>query len=732
MIRSLMTAVTGVRAHQTMLDVTGNNIANVNTVGFKKDYTIFSDLMYQTQKSASGAGDELGGIDPAQVGLGVNVTAIETIFTQGSASYTGSASDMMIQGSGFFVYKSGTSEVYSRSGATVRDENSDLVLSGSGYYLQGYEITEDPLNTGEYVRSSELSNINVPVGKKIEPRATTEVQYQCNLDSRTDAYLPYGFMDLPLNAYTGWTGNDSGTAKVSIDGFDCDIRYKSLSDLPSGNSAGDDGSNYLEIYIDDGIEAGDKQKSIIFDMRDIDSGTGRPSLSCRTEFINVGSASEGGDMPQLSVVYDDDTGTLKLFNEDSEVVFETNLAERMNYKSFVLTDRSTNPSTTYPVIAEFDESVVNREFSGGNASDMSKTLTTLTMWYPNPEADGEEGGGVVKMTAQVYLNPDGTFTVPALPENTDANGDLYIPIEGTLPGAFNENQGIRLKVSDDGTYLDFQQALDPANPVKFESVAQINIGGYHSVKKTIYDDNGNEHTLEVNFKKLTTNRWRWEAYIVETDSDGNESYSNIIPDPHAGEIEFNGAGLIQNAVTSDNTRHGNNDESNARVEIDIPFSLNGQSNSTVTLNFGGSGEALMGITQFASTTTTKAIYQDGYTMGILEKFSIGVDGTVTGTYSNGKNIPMYRVALAMFANEQGLEKIGDSLFSASVNSGVANIDPANSNGKGSIMSQNLEMSNVDLTEEFTHLIIAQRGFQANARTITTSDQVLEEVVNLKR
>ena len=97
MIRSLMTAVTGVRAHQTMLDVTGNNIANVNTVGFKKDYTIFSDLMYQTQKSASGAGDELGGIDPAQVGLGVNVTAIETIFTQGSASYTGSASDMMMR-----------------------------------------------------------------------------------------------------------------------------------------------------------------------------------------------------------------------------------------------------------------------------------------------------------------------------------------------------------------------------------------------------------------------------------------------------------------------------------------------------------------------------------------------------------------------------------------------------------------------------------------------------------
>ena len=96
------------------------------------------------------------------------------------------------------------------------------------------------------------------------------------------------------------------------------------------------------------------------------------------------------------------------------------------------------------------------------------------------------------------------------------------------------------------------------------------------------------------------------------------------------------------------------------------------------------------------------------------------------------NIPLYRVALATFANEQGLEKVGNTMFAATVNSGNANIDGATTNGKGSIMSQYLEMSNVDLTEEFTHLIIAQRGFQANTRVVTVSDQILEEVVNLKR
>ena len=185
MLRSLMTAVTGVRAHQTMLDVTGNNIANANTTGFKKDSTVFADLMYQASKSASGAGDTRGGINPAQVGLGVSVSAIETIHTQGSASFTGNNSDMMIQDKGFFVYKDGNSQLFSRSGALVLDANSDMVLSGQGYQLQGYKIEETPLDG--YQQASDLSTVNIPLGQKIDAKATTRVDYQCNLDSRTNA-----------------------------------------------------------------------------------------------------------------------------------------------------------------------------------------------------------------------------------------------------------------------------------------------------------------------------------------------------------------------------------------------------------------------------------------------------------------------------------------------------------------------------------------------------------------
>ena len=707
MLRSLFTAVTGVRAHQTMLDVTGNNIANANTTGFKKDFTIFADMMYQAQKYASGAGDTRGGVNPAQVGLGVSVSAIETIHTQGSASYTGNPSDMMIQGRGFFVYRSGTQTYYSRSGATVLDANSDLVQAGTGNYLQGYEITEDPLDPTQYVRASDLSNVNIQLGKKIEPKATSEVRFQCNLDSRSNAYLPYGYPDLPFNTRAGLSKNDpSGTAKVSFGGDDFDLSFNTA--LTTGST----GTGYLTITFDDGVT--NPAPTIVFDMIGInDDGT--PVLDITSTPSNPITLGPSGTN-SYNILYDDDTGLLKLQDATTnEVVFQNNLKIGMNYKSFSVTDTMADPKVTYPIIAEFNEAVV----TNGSASELAQTGATLTMWWEDPAAPGS----VNQMQAQVYFNPDGTFA-------------SVNPITGTFPGPFNATSLI-IEPSDNGQYLEIKQAKDPTNPTNFQNVSQINIGGYHATKTTIYDSLGNQHTLEVNFKKDTKeNRWRWEAFLVNDDAE--IEYNVGIPNPNCGEIEFNGDGTINNVVSSDGTRHSVSDGENVYMEIDIPFSLDGTENSSsVILNFGGglgknAGDILNGVTQFASETTTKAVYQDGYPMGVLENYSIGQDGTITGAYSNGKNIPLYRVAIATFANEQGLEKIGDTMFRETVNSGTANIDPAQVNGKGTIISQTLEMSNVDLTEEFTHLIIAQRGFQANTRVITTSDQILEEVVNLKR
>ncbi len=871
MLRSLFTAVTGVRAHQTMLDVTGNNISNVNTTGFKKDNAIFADLMYQANKYAAGAGDARGGINPAQVGLGVSVSAIETIHTQGSASYTGNASDMMIQDKGFFVYSDGNMQLFSRSGALTLDANSDMVMSGTGYKLQGYEYEKQPA-TGEYQQASSLSTVNIPLGQKIDASATTRVDYQCNLDSRSNAYLSYGFADIPFNSNVGHSTSSQGYAVVSMDGADYNMSFTtsgldlnpaefSATAIAAGNSAYNASGTGVQQYLNIGLSSGGKTTTIGFDMTNIDKndeGTGLPNLCLPSivydeenaawnyptvpdvgnddltfvgildnsgHFFSANSLENNTDitgnftiseteqdvldsyMPvyqfpgstpprYFAAQYDDNSGTLKLrtlsFYDGAEditntatsagietdfagvaalaikanpTVFTYNVKENMNYTSFklegapsVMVDNGENvaANVSYQFLAEFDERAVDI------GSDLSKTSSKMTLWYfgySNADAATEnyaQGTAVERMhklEATVYFKTDGTFDSIEWGDTNNDNAPLgYRIVAGTLPNGeaagpnFQIAVGTSSSASSKADTLNFMQAQNLDNPGTLDQLGvwstkgTVNQGAYHSTKLTIYDDNGKEHTLEVSFKKLTENRWRWEAYLVEkNETTGEYDLVNIIPTPNCGEIEFDGSGRISSAISdsNDNQRRGVTDRfPNAEVEITIPFSLEGTPNSPIILNFGGGvgagGSALDGVTQFASETTTKPIYQDGYTMGVLKNYSVALDGTITGSYDNGINLPIYRVALATFANEQGLEKVGDSMFQATVNSGNANIDGATTNGKGKIMSQYLEMSNVDLTEEFTHLIIAQRGFQANTRVVTVSDQILEEVVNLKR
>lgn len=834
MLRSLMTAVTGVRAHQTMLDVTGNNIANANTTGFKKDSTLFADLMYQSSKSASGAGDARGGINPAQVGLGVSVSAIETIHSQGSASFTGNASDMMVQGKGFFVYKEGNSQLYSRSGALVLDANSDMVLSGQGYKLQGYKMEETPLEG--YQQAADLSTVNIPLGQKIDAKATTRVDYQCNLDSRSNAYLSYGFADLPFNVTAGWKGNSTGTARITMKGTDYDMSFVTTGvkspNVAYNNGAAGAGSGNGINYLNIDIASSGATTTLTFDITGVDKDTGLPNLrlptidtsgtatfmtqtpSATTNFagwINTATntftdgttlpavgtdtsgylpvyAFPGKNPPQyFAVQYDDSTGAFRIREVEYDnttgqpvadgdnisvkaALFTYNVKDNMNYTNFQIKGSpnddnvppaaKVNGEVTYNFIAEFDESVTR---GSNDISSLGKTQSRLKLWYYGYSNADIQGGALDanavqkmhRLDALVNFNADGSFeSIEWESRDGEAPAGYHIENwESTINGTatpvgpnFQIAIGSSSAASSKSDTLNFKQAQDIDNPGNvsdsgaWQTTGTVYQGGYHATKLTIYDDNGKDHTLEVTFKKLTENRWRWEAFLVEQDDSGQDVLVNIVPEPHSGEIEFDGSGRISNAVadsTSAQRRGDGNDRyPNAEVEIAIPFSLNGQPNSVVTLNFGGGvgsgGSAIEGVTQFASETTTKPVYQDGYTMGVLKSYSVAVDGVITGSYDNGVNIPLYRVALATFANEQGLEKVGNTMFQASVNSGNPNIDGATTNGKGSIMSQYVEMSNVDLTEEFTHLIIAQRGFQANARTVTVSDQILEEVVNLKR
>lgn len=389
MLRSLFSGISGLRAHQTMLDVVGNNIANVNTTGYKTSQTQFQDTLSQLIMSASSAQGGTGGTNPAQVGLGVKVAGVTTSFTPGSSQLTGRSTDMMIQGDGFFTVRQGNQTFYTRAGSFDFDATGQMVLPGSGALVQGWMAVGGVVDT-----NSAITDLRIPAGALMAAKASTSAIYEGNLQQ--------------------------------------------------------------------------------------DAATG---------------------------------------------------------------------------------TVLNRD----------------------------------------------------------------IPV---------------------------------------------------------YDSTGTKTTLSLQFTKSAT------GWSVSADGGATSTA-----------MTFNAAGALT-----------------------TPTSLTA---GAVTVN-------LSAITGFAGVNTVKALSQDGYAAGTLESFSLGGDGVITGTFSNSLKQVIGQIAIASFNNPAGLEKAGGSLFRTTANSGLAQVGSPGSGGRGTLAGGSLEMSNVDLSQEFTSLIIAQRGFQANSRVITTSDTILEELINLKR
>ena len=232
----------------------------------------------------------------------------------------------------------------------------------------------------------------------------------------------------------------------------------------------------------------------------------------------------------------------------------------------------------------------------------------------------------------------------------------------------------------------------------------------HSTSINVYDSLGNAHFLAVTYKHVGENEWEWTADLPE---EPNLSISNA-----AGVIRFDTSGMIDSPNPSS----------------PITFSPFGAQIISLDLIFNGMGNTLDGITQFGSSTTTRAEYQDGYSTGILQTLAFGPNGNgiLYGSFSNGQVRPMAQIALANFNNPEGLERSGNNTFTTTANSGLPIISVALQGGAGGIIPGALEQSNVDLSTEFTNMIVSQRGFQANSRVITTQDALMAEAVNLVR
>jgi len=481
MMRSLYSGVSGLQNHQTRMDVVGNNLANVNTTGFKKNRVTFQDMLSQSQKGAARPNNQVGGVNPQQVGLGMQIASIDTIHTQGSMQTTGVKTDVAIMGNGFFVLRNGDTKLYSRAGAFGLDQEGMLVNPANGMRVQGWQAQTEGGTT--FINSSaSVGDLKIPVGQKDPAKATSEVFAACNLNKLTPT--------IPANATPEEIRN--GTWSTTYDIYD---------------SFG----GPLELRMDYTRSLG---------------ADGQPIANQWRSRVTIIDRNGAEIVPQLAV-----GGTPNAAGDNN-------------------------------LIVQFDN---------------FGTLESVSNAAGGRDADG------TLATALSFLVPE-----TAVPEGADA-----------------------------------------ANP----------------------------------------------AFAA-------------------------GAG--------------------------------GQLTQTLNLNIGGVGSFTNSSTQYAQESSNKIFRQDGYGMGYLEDFRIDQSGVITGVYSNGTNRALGQLALGSFTNPGGLEKAGDNNYAVSINSGDADIGPSGTAGKGKFLSGALEMSNVDLSETFTDMIVTQRGFQANSKTIQTSDQMLQELLQLKR
>ncbi|CAN2039391.1 Flagellar hook protein FlgE [Candidatus Magnetomoraceae bacterium gMMP-15] len=266
----------------------------------------------------------------------------------------------------------------------------------------------------------------------------------------------------------------------------------------------------------------------------------------------------------------------------------------------------------------------------------------------------------------------------------------------------------------------------------------------HSATVKVYDEKGEDHDITMYFSKSDAEGDNTWEFIVTCDPSEQQNGPGGADQGRlgVGNIVFNDNGSISSIeMTEGGTLEGTGSDSYWTTSVDF---LGGTDTSMdIDLDFGAAyNSALTEGEQWVSDTLTSTQYYsssvnifqatDGFPRGELQDLSIGTDGKIRGNYSNGESIPLYQLTLAKFSNVQGLEKFGGSLFRESTESGLPTENAPETNGLGKISSSALEQSNVDIAVEFVKMITTQRGFQANSKTIMTTDQMIQTVVNLKR
>lgn len=636
------TGLSGLRAAAVDLDVTGNNIANASTVGFKSSRVQFGDLY--------ASGFLSGGSNP--VGDGVSVQDVKQSFGQGNISFTDSGLDMAISGDGFFMLNNGGETRYSRAGQFTIDKDG-FVVNNQSMRVQGYTADGDGNLSG--VRGDlEIGTDN------LAPRRTTNLRSDLNLDSRESVL---------------------------------ESRVRDIGPLSFDNIKGET----FDITYADGTPA------YAVDLTGRDSSGNSTPLETARQVADKLTAAPGLSASATT------TANVELTDADITAA-GSSFAFNLSINGAPLQLDTSNVNSLEDLKAAIDDSS-DTAISAAIVDDGTGTSTD-----------------VLRVTHNQGENLGVTYTNNSGPVSVSVTGDINVTGDRTVAGVAASGTSGTNFVTEYG-----QSPIRITNEFNPQDQRTYN----HATSTSIFDSLGNSHELTQFFVKEPSpgngvGVSEWSVYLqidgeMAAGTDTTPYTARFDQDGTLQSIngDANGEILITDWVPKDKNDQPNGADGppapGATVVTPIP---DPPTTSAFVLSLGET-------TQYGATFGVDDQRQNGYTTGRLSGLDVSTQGVLFARYTNGQSKALGQVALASFNNTNGLSPVGDTSWVETFESGQPVIGKPDTGTLGGIKASSVEESNVDLSAELVNLIIAQRNYQANAKTIETSDAVTQTIINLR-
>ncbi|HEX6963163.1 MAG TPA: flagellar hook-basal body complex protein [Lacipirellula sp.] len=810
---ALSTALTGMTAAETSIDVVGNNVANANTVGFKESSVSFATQFLQTQSIGSAPTDSRGGTNPRQIGLGTKVAEITPDFTQGTVEISSNPLDLAIQGDGFFIVQGPQGEqLYTRNGQFKTNSNNEIVTL-TGHRVLGYSV-----DANFEIQPTGLTPLQIPLGAAAVAQATENVILKGGLipdenelgtipevirsgilsdgsserpltdpvgnpltrpdDSTLAAPGAPGAVFLPGGSYSyriTWVDSDGneGPASVATPSFAVGgggAATLELNDIPLPT---DTDFNRLRIYRNnsavDGVyrlvdtlgppgPALPPGPGVITYSDAMDEATiaGQPALddtnltsasySYYVTFYDTLSGKESRPTSRLGPFTADSVNSPRIRLDDIPAPATSEYNSIRIYRnvnnspnSFHLVDELTPPPTNGSYIDNTPDSSITSnptvnlegpEISFGTlltdvVSRNDATYTNLfqigELSFSGDKAGRQLGARSLDITTTTTVGELLAFMEEAMgivktaPEDTFNTTIAYggsVTADSRLQVTSNLGEENALSI-DLSAFTMTPAATGVSESVRLDFASvQTADGAGATADVIVYDSLGTPLSVRIttvleDVSQTGGAKFRW----IATSSD-NDNLIDVGTVVGTGVITTDGDGKFVSATQDRVAINRGNSPANSPLEFQLDFSqVTGLSEDENTLSAGS---------------------QDGFPAGTLTSFIISESGRIQGVFSNGSSRDLGQIRMATFANNGGLQQVGDNMFTTGVNSGLPIEADPGSGGTGAITTGAVELSNTDIGQNLIELILASTQYRGGARVITAVQQLLDELMALRR